>query len=129
MESNGYFSELIKQYSNHTLDKEEVDMEQIRKKTKLNSIKETNITKSKLVEVERVQNGRVNLSVYYRYFKTISWFWCLTAIITYALMQSAQVGSSVWLSAWSKSKEDRSLFYLLVYGKFILNSLRLNKFN
>ena len=122
MESNGYFSELIKQYSNNTLDKnEEKELDKIRKMSKSGTINESNIDKSKLVEVERVETGRVDLSVYSRYFKSISWFWCFMTVLIHALMQSAQVGSSVWLSKWSESNDkgviDKTMFYLLIYGK------------
>ena len=124
MESNGYFSELIKQYSNNTLETKEEDTEQIVKKIKSGSIKETNSDKSKLVELERVETGRVKLSVYSRYFKTISLFWCLIVITDYALMQGTQVGSNLWLANWSNSndnkEEDRTLFYLLIYGYYFI---------
>ena len=123
MQRNGYFSELIKQYSANTLNKEE-DIEEIEKKIKSGTIRETDDEKSKLVEVERVETGRVKLSVYYRYLKAMSWIWFIVIALDYALMQTAYVGSSVWLSEWSEANDnketddptDDTLFYLLIYG-------------
>ena len=120
METNGYFSELIKQYSANSLDKVE-DLEEIRKKIKSGTINETDTQKSKLVEAERAETGSVNLSVYYRYFKAISWFWCTIIVVNYILMQSASVGSSVWLADWSEANDNgdpRTAYYLSIYGKF-----------
>ena len=119
MERKGYFSELIRQYSSNTSDKVE-NTEEVVKKVKTGTVREADNERSKLVEVERAETGSVKLSVYYRYFKAISWFWCTVVVFDYCLMQAAQVGSSVWLSQWSHSNDnggDRTAFYLAIYGK------------
>ena len=119
MERKGYFSELIRQYSSNSLDKVE-DTEEVVKKVKSGTVREADNEKTKLVEVERAETGSVKLSVYYRYFKAISWFWCTVIVVDYCLVQSAQVGSSVWLSQWSYSNDnggDKTAYYLTIYGK------------
>ena len=119
MQRNGYFSELIKQYSSNTIDKEE-DTDQIEKKIKSGTIKEVDTEKSRLVEVERAETGKVKFSVYFRYFKAISWFWCTIVFLNYALMQAASAGSNVWLSIWSEATEEGgadAVFYLIIYGQ------------
>ena len=131
MERSGYFSELINQYSTNTSENEE-DLSQIEKRIKSGTIKETNTDKTQLVEKEMAETGSVKLSVYMRYFKAVSFMWCIFVVINYMLYQTTYVGSSVWLAKWSKtadSGEQDSVFYLTIYGKFRqLISLDINYF-
>ncbi|XP_054168602.1 multidrug resistance-associated protein 1-like [Oppia nitens] len=112
---NGHFADLIKQYSANSLNKEEKEVENQTKKTKSGTIKETNNEKAKLVEVERAETGRVKYSVYFRYFKAITWFWCINVVVNYGLMQAATAAQSVWLSEWS-TNENNNVYYLIIYG-------------
>ena len=120
MQKNGHFAELINQYSANTLNQEE-DKDESEKKIKATTLREVDGDKSRLVEVEKAETGRVKMSVYFRYFKSMSWFWCFNVVVTYALMQAANAGSSVWLAAWSTATEtgsgDSAFYYLIIYGK------------
>jgi len=91
MARKGYFAELINQYSSNSLNKEEE--EETGPKKKSGTVKEAKGEK-KLVEAEKAETGRVKYSVYFRYFKAISLFWCINTLINYALMQTTVAGSS-----------------------------------
>jgi ABC-type glutathione transport system ATPase component len=113
-----YFSELIEQYSsNNKPEVEDKDEKRIRAESKVNN--DIQMDKTKLVEVEKAETGRVKFSVYFRYFKAISVFWCSLILLNYALMQVSNAGSSVWLAKWSNANDQgdsRTAYYLTYYG-------------
>ncbi|CAG2113547.1 unnamed protein product [Medioppia subpectinata] len=78
MQRKGHFADLINQYSANSLNKEEEDDSVVKKKS--GTVKETKADKSKLVEAEKAETGRVKYSVYFRYFKAISLFWCIICV-------------------------------------------------
>lgn len=111
------FFELIEQYSNNNESEGESNYSNTEEKVKPDN--EIELDKTKLVEIEKVETGQVKLSVYLRYFKSVSIFWFTVIIINYALMQVSAAGSSLWLAEWSDESakgDDRTLFYLLIYG-------------
>ncbi|CAG2110754.1 unnamed protein product, partial [Medioppia subpectinata] len=114
----GHFADLINQYSANSLNKEEEDDSVVKKKS--GTVKEAKVEKSKLVEAEKAETGRVKYSVYFRYFKAISLFWCIIVFVNYALMQTSVAGTSLWLAEWSDSVErgerDSTAYYLSIYG-------------
>jgi ABC-type Fe3+/spermidine/putrescine transport system ATPase subunit len=113
-----HFAELIEQYSsNNKSEVEDEDGE--RKRAESKATNDIQMDKTKLVEVEKAETGRVKFSVYFRYFKAISVFWCSLIFVNYALMQVSNAGASLWLAEWSNANDEgdnRTAYYLTIYG-------------
>ena len=129
MESKGNFSDFIKEFSmNHKesngpiLQRQESVISQ--KTTRSMSIeKETETEKTKLIEMEKTETGKVKFSVYVRYFQALTWFWLIVLLIGMIGMQVASLGSNIWLALWSNDKPingtqdiDQRNMRLSIYG-------------
>ncbi|XP_014681338.1 PREDICTED: multidrug resistance-associated protein 1-like isoform X2 [Priapulus caudatus] len=55
----------------------------------------------KLIDEEKAETGNVSLAVFKMYFKAVSTPIVSIIFLSYLLANAAQVGSSIWLSAWS----------------------------
>ena len=55
-----------------------------------------------LIEDENIEKGSVKLSVYYQYFKVVSY--SSIVLICLILMQTSDAGSNIWLALWSQDK-------------------------
>ena len=73
--------------------------------------------KSKLVQAEHVESGKVGLSVYRKFLNALTFFWSIMIFVNYLLITTASTGSSFWLSSWTSATDaaERSHFYLLIY--------------
>ncbi|KAF5296657.1 hypothetical protein FQR65_LT10197 [Abscondita terminalis] len=73
----------------------------------------------KLIEAEKSETGSVKWEVYVHYLKSIGIFLSLSTIFLNVLFQFFTVGSNLWLSEWSSSKNTTTSerdVYLGVYG-------------
>ncbi|XP_042886660.1 multidrug resistance-associated protein 1-like isoform X6 [Penaeus japonicus] len=78
----------------------------------------------KLIETEKAETGKVQMSVYKYYIKAIGIIPALLTILSYTASNGCTVGSSIWLSRWAEEplEPDGSLdtqkrdMYLGVYG-------------
>ncbi|CAG2107357.1 unnamed protein product, partial [Medioppia subpectinata] len=85
--------------------------------------KDAETEKTKLIETEKTETGKVKFSIYMRYFKALTWLWLVIVVIGMVGMQLASVGSNVWLAVWSNDKPingtqdtDQRNMRLGVYG-------------
>ena len=118
LEKNGHFANLIQQYSVSENESKEGDSEEDKLTEKNKGAADFNLG-SKLVEKEDTNVGRVKFSVYLRYIKAVTMFWCMLVAINYVFSQISSTGSSVWLSSWSRAAEkdtSSTYYYLGIYG-------------
>lgn len=66
--------------------------------------KETETEKTKLIETEKTETGKVKFSIYVQYFRALTWFWLFVLLVGMVGMQVASVGSNIWLAVWSNDK-------------------------
>ncbi|KAG0298620.1 Multidrug resistance-associated protein 1 [Linnemannia gamsii] len=82
-----------------------------------------------LVAEEKMVEGSVSWSVYIKYVKSTSYKYALTVVGLYALVQSIQIGSNIWLKYWVTSSASGNLSlsgYLGIYAAFIVAFLLLS---
>ncbi|XP_054723431.1 multidrug resistance-associated protein 1-like [Uloborus diversus] len=83
-----------------------VSKEDVRKR---DSIKEVQLSKgSKLTEKETMEVGSVKSSVYLDYIRALGYWTAFGIVICYAISTAFNLGSSLWLTAWSDDSLDRS---------------------
>ncbi|XP_031350249.1 multidrug resistance-associated protein 1 isoform X4 [Photinus pyralis] len=73
----------------------------------------------KLIEAEKAETGSVKWAVYTHYLKSIGIFLTVSTIVLNILFQFFTVGSNLWLTEWSNSKNvstHQRDMYLGVYG-------------
>ena len=130
MEQKGQFYELVTEFSKN----EQETVEQITKRRHSvisnESVESLSTDKSQtnnnqLIEVEKPETGKVKLSVYIRYFKSMTFLWIFAILFGMIGSQIATVGSNIWLSIWSNDSpvngtQNTSLrnMRLEVYGLF-----------
>ncbi|XP_063585006.1 multidrug resistance-associated protein 1-like isoform X1 [Penaeus indicus] len=81
-------------------------------------------TGEKLIETEKAETGKVQMSVYKYYIKAVGIIPAILTILCYSAANGCSVGSSIWLSKWAEEplEPDGSLdtqrrdMYLGVYG-------------
>ncbi|KAG0073648.1 hypothetical protein BGZ90_011416 [Linnemannia elongata] len=79
--------------------------------------------KGELVAEEKMIEGSVSWDVYIKYVKSTSYKYALTVVGLYALVQSIQIGSNIWLKYWATNSASRNLTlsgYLGIYAAFIV---------
>lgn len=79
--------------------------------------------KGELVAEEKMVEGSVSWSVYIKYVKSTSYKYALTVVALYALVQSIQIGSNIWLQYWVTNSASGNLTlsgYLGIYAAFIV---------
>ncbi|KAG0378501.1 hypothetical protein BGX24_003626 [Mortierella sp. AD032] len=79
--------------------------------------------RGELVAEEKIVEGSVSWQVYIKYVKSTSYKYALTVIGLYALVQSIQIGSNIWLKYWVTNTASGSLTlagYLGIYAAFIV---------
>lgn len=79
--------------------------------------------KGDLVTEEKMVEGSVSWSVYIKYVKSTSYKYALTVVGLYALVQSIQIGSNIWLKYWVTNSASGNLTlsgYLGIYAAFIV---------
>ncbi|KAF9137953.1 hypothetical protein BGX30_009752 [Mortierella sp. GBA39] len=79
--------------------------------------------KGELVAEEKMVEGSVSWSVYIKYIKSTSYKYALTVVGLYALVQSVQIGSNIWLKYWVTNSASGNLTlsgYLGIYAAFIV---------
>lgn len=79
--------------------------------------------KGELVAEEKMVEGSVSWSVYIKYVKSTSYKYALTVVGLYALVQSIQIGSNIWLKYWVTNSASGNLTlsgYLGIYAAFIV---------
>jgi ABC-type multidrug transport system ATPase subunit len=112
-DNNELFSKFVGQYlqneENNNNNKEEEDnskkFESQLSKEKNKSNNETEKIGEKIIAKEKVETGKVKLSIILDYFKSSSIKFTIISIVLYALMNAAQAGTSAWLSDWSEKSE------------------------
>ncbi|XP_046577437.1 multidrug resistance-associated protein 1-like [Haliotis rubra] len=97
------------------------------------AIKEDVTQESKLVEEEKVEEGKVPWRVYGLYARAVGVGFVIFGFLLYVLYQAASVTSSIWLSQWTDSPDlsnltlypanssqrlDKNNYYLGIYGAF-----------
>ncbi|KAK7503044.1 hypothetical protein BaRGS_00005670, partial [Batillaria attramentaria] len=89
-----------------------------------------NMEKSKLIEEESVESGRVSLSVYMELARALGGRYALLMLVLFTIYNIASLGGNLWLSAWtddtelsnsslpadSSRRQDLNSFYLGVYA-------------
>ena len=109
--SKGDFADFIEEFS--TIDKKESNGPILNRQESVVSgrmsrstsvEKETEIEKTKLIETEKTETGKVKFSIYVQYFRALTWFWLFFLLVGMVGMQVASVGSSIWLAVWSNDK-------------------------
>jgi ABC-type multidrug transport system fused ATPase/permease subunit len=79
--------------------------------------------KGELVAEEKIAEGSVSWSVYIKYVKSASYKYALMVVSLYALVQSIQIGSNIWLKYWVTNSASGNLTlseYLGIYAAFIV---------
>ncbi|OAQ30094.1 hypothetical protein K457DRAFT_73774, partial [Linnemannia elongata AG-77] len=79
--------------------------------------------KGELVAEEKMVEGSVSWDVYIKYVKSTSYKYALTVVGLYALVQSIQIGSNIWLKYWVTNSASGNLTlsgYLGIYAAFII---------
>ncbi|KAF9550267.1 hypothetical protein EC957_001174 [Mortierella hygrophila] len=79
--------------------------------------------KGELVAEEKMVEGSVSWGVYIKYIKSTSYKYALTVVGLYALVQSVQIGSNIWLKYWVTNSASGNLTlsgYLGIYAAFIV---------
>ena len=79
--------------------------------------------KGELVVEEKMVEGCVSWNVYIKYVKSTSYKYALTVVALYALVQSIQIDSNIWLKYWVTNSASGNLTlsgYLGIYAAFIL---------
>jgi len=75
--------------------------------------------KGKMIDEERSETGKVKLSVFLSYLKSMGMCVTITSMIFFFLMEACTVGTGVWLAYWSSAnittKKQRD-FYIGIYG-------------
>ncbi|KAK3596597.1 hypothetical protein CHS0354_020940 [Potamilus streckersoni] len=106
---------------------DELDLGEVKQVTEV-----TDPTGEKLIEAEKMEQGGVKMAVYLKYFKAIGGISTIFIFLFFILYNAANVGSSVWLSAWTDDKylkentdiantseyQARNNMYLGVYAAF-----------
>jgi ABC-type multidrug transport system fused ATPase/permease subunit len=72
-------------------------------------------TDGKIVEKEDRESGSISLSVVKSYFMGYGIPLFLLSLFTGLLAKLGQQSQSIWFAEWSRHKEDKSSFYILIY--------------
>ena len=127
IESNGKFSDFVKQFSNTTQDgpsKQSPNLLRIKSHTSdasgledgINS-RFTDSDEHRLIESERMEKGRVKLRVYFSYFRNVPLI--SLGILFLVLMAANELATNYWLSLWAEDGDSKnkssSTFRLFVY--------------
>ncbi|XP_066507559.1 canalicular multispecific organic anion transporter 1 [Hoplias malabaricus] len=59
----------------------------------------------RLIEKEAMETGKVKLSVYLQYLRSMGWVYATTFVVVYFLQNVAFIGQNLWLSAWTNDSE------------------------
>lgn len=143
----GPFADFIREHGNEKdvqLEKDETPVEtESGKRTRTRTISSTASmersgtleradNEKQLIEDEKSESGNVKWSIYMDYFRSLTAFWIVLILIGYVGMQTASVGTNVWLAVWSSDSppmvtsndtkpvdtEDLRNYRLAVYGFF-----------
>ena len=130
MEQKGQFYELVTEFSKN---EQEIVKQATKRRDSIisnesvgslcNDKPQTN--NNQLIEIEKPETGKVKLSVYIRYFKSMTFLWIFAILFGMIGSQIATIGSNIWLSIWSNDSpvngtQNTSLrnMRLEVYGLF-----------
>lgn len=122
----GHLAETMRQYSGNQENSRDNQQESIEDRISLNDeqkslehsiqLNEEKIMKSsatpvladvgKLIDIEKLETGSVNYSVYLQYFKAISLTWLAFVSISLVASSAFNVGTNLWLSVWSSDSDD-----------------------
>uniref|UniRef100_T1K4Y0 ABC-type glutathione-S-conjugate transporter n=1 Tax=Tetranychus urticae TaxID=32264 RepID=T1K4Y0_TETUR len=110
MDSKGDFSELVEEFTNLAAEPEEGEQSLNESLDKKETLKESSVPvdnkSKKLIEVESSETGKVRWSVYFEYFKMVSFFWFIMILISSVIANGLSLGSNVWLSAWTSASDN-----------------------
>ncbi|XP_053202214.1 ATP-binding cassette sub-family C member 3-like [Panonychus citri] len=115
MEAEGEFCDLVEQFTNQSVEKDNEQHEESTNNKPIDeeySVKlsnEENNDKTKLIENEESQTGRVKWSVYFEYFRMVSILWTSLIVLSYGISNGFQVASYIWLSKWSSDSTTRNV--------------------
>lgn len=93
----------------------------------LKDMKEDYVKGMNLIEAEKSESGKVQMSVFLTYAKSAGYIYCIAILVLYFLFQVSSVFGNIWLSWWSEDRladklgngtAERSKLdiYLGVYG-------------
>ena len=106
MQQKGEFYELVTEFSKN--EQETIEQVTKRRDSVISNESAQSLTTDKpqannnqLIEIEKPETGNVKLSVYIRYFKSMTFLWFCAILFGMIGSQIATVGSSIWLSIWS----------------------------
>lgn len=124
MDKQGDFANLVAQFLNesHQESSEEDSAENDLVKHQSNSIKikghkktvknqreeslKLKQSKGKLIEIEKMEVGRVNKKVYWEYIKALKVSMYVIVFISYLISHSFNFAAQLWLSEWSNDSND-----------------------
>ncbi|KAG0259962.1 hypothetical protein BG011_002238 [Mortierella polycephala] len=83
----------------------------------------TNNSSRNIIVEEEMEHGSVSKSIYWAYAKACSYRAVISYIVSMVLSESARIGSSLWLTYWSRSYDSGGsghdvLYYIGIYAVF-----------
>ncbi|XP_053206592.1 ATP-binding cassette sub-family C member 3-like [Panonychus citri] len=114
MEAKGEFSDLVEQFTNRTVENDNEQHEELinsKSALKKDSVKlqeSIKDDKTKLIENEESETGKVKWSVYFGYFGIVSIFWTSLIVLSHGLSNAFQLASDIWLAQWSSDSSTQN---------------------
>lgn len=135
MSNSGRFADFVREFSDkpqqeegslsEELESPKIRAESIRLRScsvqSKDSKKNESAEQKKLIEAEKAETGNVKLSVYTRYFRSLTMLWLFFMLIGYILMQVFSLGSNIWLADWTDDPSPKNISSLSIEEKALRN--------
>ncbi|XP_053202216.1 multidrug resistance-associated protein 1-like isoform X2 [Panonychus citri] len=115
MEAKGEFCDLVEQFTNQSVENDSELHEElgksksVDKKDDFKLPEEIQDDKTKLIENEESETGKVKWSVYFEYFGMVSILWTLLIVLSHGISNGFQLGSDIWLAKWSSDSTTQNV--------------------